>query len=306
MLDTADDPIGDGAEGETAPGPRPMIVVHERRGLMSRLAVPLLLLIAAAAVLSHRFRLDHWQGFTAIFDKSPAMVPAAPPPPPIVVAAVPPPLPTVAPIPSAALTVAVPRPEPLAMNLTPMPVGPSAIPFPDRRAKVEEAWQAIRRDVEKAKEETAALEEIKRREFAEDQRLQPIREAEEQRVAVQDAKQTRLAFLNALRKAVNDKKGQPGPAVESVCSEYGMDVGGKRWAPGTMTGPEMTSTARRQRIEKLRGMGWSEPDILAELARFESRNRAARGGPRTKQDVLVRAAKQLLSVPLVARPAQSE
>jgi len=299
MLDGPDDPMRD----DPAP-PRRMVVVHTRRGLMSRLAIPLLIAFVAVLILTYRVKLDDWRGVSSFLGETKPPADVVRPvslPPSAVAVAVELPSPSVLSIPESRPSLyAGVLPSPMALRLSPMPAGPSSSPFPDRETKRVQAWLEIRRDVDQAKVDSAALEEIKRREFAEDQRLQPIREEESAREAMQATNESRTAFHRDLRRALADSRGKPGPAVAAVCEESGMNIGTSRRVVGTAAVPELTTTARRRRIEKMRSQGFTEPAILEDLARFESRNRAARGGPRSHQEVLVRAARQLLSVPLAA------
>ncbi len=159
----------------------------------------------------------------------------------------------------------------------------------------------IRREVEKSKAESAELEALKEQVFSEDQRLQPIRKEEAARQARIAIEEARVSFRDGLRRALSEPEDQSGPAIDAVCQDHGVIVQAGKLDPGTATGLGLTSTGRRERVEKLRARGVSEAAIFDELARLESRNRAARNGPKSRQEVLVRAARQLLSVPLASR-----
>ena len=108
---------------------------------------------------------------------------------------------------------------------------------------------------------------------------------------------SRQEFHVGLRRALAQSSPKSGRAIEGLCDAQGVSLAPDRLAMGTAAAPALTTGARRVRVEKMRAKGMAEPAILSDLVRLESRNRAARGGPKSHEETLVRAARQLLAVP---------
>ncbi|WP_435005991.1 hypothetical protein P12x_003693 [Tundrisphaera lichenicola] len=137
-------------------------------------------------------------------------------------------------------------------------------------------------------------------------RLRQQRVAEVKRKAEAD----RGRFHAELRAICRKSRERAGPEIDALCKKYGMEVDPALLSEATrlLKGPAAGAT-RAVRINLLRSLGFSEPVILHDLidiqGRFESR--ATRGGPRTPEEVMVRAAILLLGYPpnRVASPSRS-
>ncbi|GIW88894.1 MAG: hypothetical protein KatS3mg108_3218 [Isosphaeraceae bacterium] len=108
----------------------------------------------------------------------------------------------------------------------------------------------------------------------------------------------RLAFLDQLRHAATHdpaalhrlaEHSDPPPALRSDASARLDELARSR-------------SLRAAWISRLRGLGYSEPAILDEIARAWARNRTTRNGPQTRTEALRRAAAELIAVPLAASP----
>jgi hypothetical protein len=289
-----DDQNGEGAAPIEPPGP--FVVVQYRRSLASRVAVPVLVVIAAGAVLSHRVRLDDWQGITSLRSKPETVVAETPP------------RPIVSPLLSAPNLIRWERetgkrsqPGPLPRPLARLPITSPAflpiLPFPEQGARTAEAWETLRREAEEAKIEAASMRDLKAhaipavrgRGLGEEDRL-PLEERAEIELSRQE-------FHDGLRRALAQSSTKIARAIEELCDAQGISLAPDRLALGTAPAPALTTGGRRSRVEKLRAKGMTEPAILSYLVRIEARNRAARSGPKSHDETLVRAARQLLAVP---------
>lgn len=295
-------PADDPAVSE--PRPRPVVVVQYRRGWPSTLSTPLLILVAAGAILSHRIRSEDWRGLADYFGGSP--------PPELPTASVPPPPPAVA-APSPVVFNVVeapeagppeppspPRPEFKHKPMTPIAPLPGLAPEPDARVQAASIWDDIRRESERKRQEARALERVKDALYEEDRKLSEIKKAERARREREALEDGRLAFHESLRRSLAEANGRPGEAVRDLCERHGVPIG-SGWMR-TASKAATTVAGRRDRIDRLRRGGTPEPLILVELIRIENANRVARSGPRTQEEVVVRAARQLLSAPLAPPP----
>lgn len=124
------------------------------------------------------------------------------------------------------------------------------------------------------------------------------------------AEADRGRFHAELRAICRKSRERAGPEIDALCKEYGMDVDPAIMAEATrlLKGPAAGAT-RSVRINLLRALGFSEPVILHDLIDIQGRyeSRATRGGPRSPEEVMVRAAILLLGCPpnRVASPSRS-
>lgn len=160
------------------------------------------------------------------------------------------------------------------------------LPLKAAREVATEAWRQI--------EAEAARTSRRRQELA---ALKPaLREAAE-RGSINRARADRQKYLESLRVALSDSdwaarlQGLAAPAyfgLETVASEPDLARSrARRWAW----------------IVERRAAGIEEARILAGLAEVLSAERVRRDGPRTREEALRRAATELLSVSLDAKPA---
>jgi hypothetical protein len=110
----------------------------------------------------------------------------------------------------------------------------------------------------------------------------------------------RLAFRKDLYAILKAGGSGAGRRIEELCDQYGCEL-----APDhqrAVTAGLRRSRARptrHDRVSLLRSYGVPEPAILEDLARsLDRRLRNARGGLRDPDDVRLRAARELLAIPL--------
>lgn len=273
----------------------PVVVVQYRRSYLSRLTAPLLLLITALALLSQRMKLDDWRGLTGLrADAEPAPVSLTPPKPFPTLA-----LPSPDPIQPESPPGLRPADLPVPISSRPisLPLNSRLIPMPGEDATTAEAIESIRAESELAKAEAASMQEIKDR-TARDLRMR----ADNPPVGIAfgvpiETDTDRGIFHQKLRRILKESSGKSTSAIEELCASTGGIVLTERPIPGTLSTPPPTSRARKDRIEGMRARGIAESVILSDLVRQESKNRAARSGPKSRQEVLIRAAKQLVAIP---------
>jgi hypothetical protein len=162
-------------------------------------------------------------------------------------------------------------------------------------------------DVEADIEREAAEKRAERRPIAPED---PKSRLEELADAITRAHQQRVVFHAELDRLVTSGPQQgTGAAIERLCAQYGRNP------PAAIrkfvTHEVATSTVRmttRDRVEMMRRFGIPEPSILDFLCQqVERRTLNARGGPKTQDDVRVRAAKQLLAIPIArSKPGDAE
>ncbi len=289
----------------------PVVVVQYRRGWIARLMMPVMILITATALLSHRMKADDWRGlshYLGLKDNvkaaaSPSVSEPRPAPeaaPPIIVTIVPE---EEIPLPAPSL-LDPPKPKPaIVAEATPVATPAAEVPNPTPAVRAGEVWDDIREEGERKQADAQALERMKDLQFEQDQRLTQQKKVEELQRDRVKAASGRADFRNALRAALTQPEGRAGPAIRDLCAREGVALGSSFTPPAQEL--VTTSAARKDRVEKLRGMQFSEAMILCDLIRLEAPNRVARrAGTRTPEDVVVRAARQLLLVPL-SQPAPS-
>ena len=304
MASPLEDPTQADANGEEC-ARRPVVIVRYRRAPGSRFTTPILVLIAALAVLSHRVKIDDWRGvWGALPDPEPigarngeSRVAVALADPPLALRAAW--VPSVAELPARA-------PRPLALLGKPSPATHSAIALPRSGEETANSWAEIRRVSELAKAEALDMENLKALAQAQSRRQAATHPLETAHSGVRQTEESRQEFLDSLRLALSRPDGRGVQEVESLCRQHGVSLSANRPLAGTEAAPELTPAARRQRVESLRSKGVTEAAILEELVRHEARKRPARSGPKTRDEVLVRATKQLLAIQASNRRDASE
>ncbi len=288
--------------------PRPKVVVQYRRSLLSRLAPAVLLLLVAGMVLAYRVRIEDWRGLEGFLARRRPEAPALPRTPPPQASPAPPP--PVAVVHEARLVIpprlpSLPRPDPGRPGAPPSRPTLAAV-LPEEPVDASEVWNDIRREVVQKKANEAAMEATKVRQFEDDERSALRREFQMEDQHRQDLETSRSGFRAELRRVLKDPTVSPAEEIEALCERQGVRIvpGKASWmAPEDLV--PLTSSGRRERVVTLRLQSWPEPRILQELVRLENRNHPARKGPKTRQETVVRAAVQLLEVPLNARPKPS-
>jgi hypothetical protein len=104
----------------------------------------------------------------------------------------------------------------------------------------------------------------------------------------------RRRFLDELRMILEAHGRQAGPEIEELSIRSGRDEDPikRRMAYRVMS---MGRQSQRMKVHHLREIGVSEPVILDFLANEVNQDRGSRNGPRTPNDVWVKAARLLLS-----------
>lgn len=303
--------------GSSAPATKTVVVVQYRRGFFTSLAIPVLIMIAAGAILSHRIRIEDWPGlssFWAKYSKRPKLAEAAEiassslptpeaSPSPVIFKVVPRPVDPVDEVamPAPPLITAAPPSDPPAPAPPPAPVAERVAqvvpPPPPPPVRTEEIWEDIRRESVRKQEEARVLEGEKAVQLELDLRQSEARKAAaDQRQSI-ELDNRRVRFRDELRKALNDTKGRPGATIRDLCARQGVTIG-SNWAREPKSPKVLTTAARKERVERMREGGASEAMIVNDLIRYEEANRMARAGAKTQEEAVIRAVRQLLAVPL--------
>lgn len=184
-----------------------------------------------------------------------------------------------------------PPPEPAAAAPAPAVAQPPRQVEPPTVTK-EQVLEDIQREAQRKEAERQRLEELK-------PRLRQFEVAEMHR----KAEESRASFHNALRNVLRTPGLERGQAIAALCDEYGRST--PAYVEKQVLRLLRTSYARmghRAKVEMMRTWGWPEPKILDYLAHDFDLMIGARGGPRSKDDVRVWAARLLLSLPPTPRP----
>ena len=245
--------------------PRPIVIVqYRKKGILSRLALPTVILIAACAVLSHRYRIGDWRGLAALIGRT-EMVrkPSAPEPSatadaasipvsrPLVIRQVPetPPQP-VPQSPPRLLASAFLRPSPLAI----------ALPEPETASDLtDRAIEGIRLEAAQRLAELAEKDQIedqKARQFAQDQKDAVARNNEREAKLRSQADESRNAFRDELQRILR-KAGQRTAAREIValCEHEGVSLGADLRRIHRDLPDGYTAVGRRSRIQNAANRG---------------------------------------------------
>jgi hypothetical protein len=192
-----------------------------------------------------------------------------------------------------------PAPAPAVAAATPAaPQAPAAdAAEPPREAEPatvtkEQVLDDIQREAKRKEAERQRLEDLK-------PRLRQFEVAEMHR----KAEEHRASFHTALRNVLRTPGLERGQAIAALCDEYGRST--PVYVEKQVLRLLRTSYARmghRSKVELMRTWGWPEPKILDYLAHDFDPMIGARGGPRSKDDVRVWAARLLLSLPPTPRP----
>jgi hypothetical protein len=175
---------------------------------------------------------------------------------------------------------------------------------PDREMK--RAWDDIVRETETKKAERETFEALRPAvevRQALEQDTGELRRLDRNR---QETESDRISFREDLRQAVERFGSKAGPAIRVITQKHVVEA-----SPDVERNMEraLKNAAGRldwaSRIHLRRAHGLPEALILEVLAEDEMRNTRARNGPRNEDEALVRAAKQLLNVPIAPPPRPS-
>jgi hypothetical protein len=116
--------------------------------------------------------------------------------------------------------------------------------------------------------------------------------------------------FHAELRAICRKPGEKAvPEIDELCKKYGMDVDPAiKSQAARLLEVSAAGAGREVRINLLRSLGFSEPVILHDIFESQGRwdNKATRGGPRSKEQVMYQSALLLLGYPptRVASPSR--
>ncbi|HEU5117611.1 MAG TPA: hypothetical protein VFT74_13280 [Isosphaeraceae bacterium] len=179
-------------------------------------------------------------------------------------------------------------------------------PEPQEPVDPAKVWQDIQREANLKNKQRTVLESIKNQLLEEDllnARQRQAQQAERRRQSMAQQNQTfrqelsdilsseQAGAAHEIRKLASLRPPQPRPRT----------IDGQGGEPRALT-LSRSIELRRAWVAKLRLDGQRDSVILADLVEAHRLNRLARGGPRTDDDAVLRAAIDLLSVPVDARP----
>ena len=128
--------------------------------------------------------------------------------------------------------------------------------------------------------------------------------------AMRQADEDRPKFQAELKRILLLQKpaNKAGPEIMQLCERYGRDtmIEIEEVVRKALNGPAApaSSRPRNERVNHLRILGLPESRILDYLANIQAKNISTRNGPRDHDEALVRAAKQLLTIPLPPPPQE--
>lgn len=291
------------ADAPRIPAPR------RRRGLARELLPPLLILGIAGSILAYRAAAPRWDGVGPIGWSRPVAEPAPAAatgpshlagPGKLVVREKVAPAPTPTPTPKPEAKPEPPAPEPVALakaEPTPDPEPPAPRPEPEVSPAMVKADLAM--EAEKKRHEAADAQML-RQSVAARGRLEQLRRAGKVATDPKTARDERREFLTQLQRAVRDG-GQRAPEMvrelESRFRREPSPVASDRFVRVQQAG-SIQRLARDQKVLLLRRIDLPEPIILDILAREVVQRVGTRQGPKSRDEALLVAARQLLHVPL--------
>jgi len=126
-----------------------------------------------------------------------------------------------------------------------------------------------------------------------------IRELELRRM-IKKAEANRVAFHKALRELLKTPRPEIGRDIEALCNEYGRTALPEiRAKINKALATTYARSTLKNKVEMMRVWGLPEPMVFDYVANDSYRHLGARGGPRDGDEVGVRAARILLSIPPV-------
>ena len=190
------------------------------------------------------------------------------------------------------------------------PVLNPAAPPPEAQKPIEaaEVWKDIQREANLKNKEKTVLESIKRQLLEEDLRNARQRQAEQAEHRRQSLAQQNQTFREELSEILSSEKPGTAKEIRKLASlppprPRPRTIDGQAGEPRILT-LSRSLELRRAWVAKLRLDGQQDSVILSDLVEAHRLNRLSRGGPRTDDDAVLRAAIDLLSVPADARPDQ--
>ncbi|GAC1465333.1 MAG: hypothetical protein NVSMB9_04840 [Isosphaeraceae bacterium] len=117
--------------------------------------------------------------------------------------------------------------------------------------------------------------------------------------ALAKIQESRLPFRNDLRELLKNQGKKSGPQIDQLCEQYGRE---KLPEVGVAYARALRNASPRmgwaEKVRLMRSLGVPEPLILDQLARGIHPTLNSRGGPRDEDEVRVKAAELLMSIPI--------
>ncbi|HEV3121278.1 MAG TPA: hypothetical protein VGY53_05225, partial [Isosphaeraceae bacterium] len=176
---------------------------------------------------------------------------------------------------------------------------------PPEKVTAEDVWNDILREADRAKAERAKLDGMKPIWLEEDRREAERRQNDLVTQAINKAEADRPRFRADLQRVLARFGDRSAPEIDRLMDRYDMEPPKAIEEYARNLVKQMAGrTSRQQHVDLLRMAGLPETRVLDYLCQWEKRNLHARNGPRNEDEVLVRAARLLISVPVPPpRPA---
>jgi hypothetical protein len=190
------------------------------------------------------------------------------------------------------VTTAVP---PLIPNFVAIPV--DQVPQVEK-PRTEDAQAEINREAELQGARRRELAALKPELLRGDPRERQAQRDEIAAVARLQEAEKRGPFHTDLRQILREQGRNGGREIQSLCERYGTDYPPEIFGPLTrdLTGPATRMTVPA-RVDRMRRWGLPETLILDDLYEKEERRINSPGGPRTRDEAWVFAARRLLTMP---------
>jgi hypothetical protein len=186
------------------------------------------------------------------------------------------------------------------------PLGdPAGQAMPTDKVTTEEVWNDILREADRTKAERAKIDGMKENWLVQDRLEADRRQADQVTQAINKAEADRPRFRADLQRVLTRWGDQSAPEINKLIDRYDSKPPRAIEEHAQFLIKQSTGrNSRQERVNLLRSAGLPETWVLDFLCNLEKKNLRARNGPRNPDDVLVRAARALLSIPLPPpRPA---
>jgi hypothetical protein len=176
-------------------------------------------------------------------------------------------------------------------------------PEPPPQVRAVSPDDRVPQTLEDIQREAAAKAVEEKKQAAEFKNMIPRLRKQELDEAWRKANEDRPPFHDELRTILVRAKGnKAGELIDQLCDRYGRSTSPEVKAyVNTRLRREFATLGLANQIEMMRASGVPEPMILDHLAKKYKVDMMKRGGPRSLDEVLVRAARQLLAMPPPSR-----
>jgi hypothetical protein len=191
-----------------------------------------------------------------------------------------------------------PGPQPSPPADPPALLGPRLVAPADGKPASNEILAGISRDAEGLRADRRRLEDLKPELLKVDPRQVRAQRREIAELARRTEAERRVPFHQELREILAAGGARRGEAVQDLCERFGRTCQPEILLPANrdLTGPA-ASLSTSARIARMRRWGLPETYLLDDLVEKETNRLRTPGGPRTKDDVWIFAARRLLSMP---------